>query len=112
MGVVLNRTIRILLVDCDTEFRNKLVTELAQEGIFSEPAATRQEVLHQLKTLAGQYELVLVGQLEHPEEQKEIIFDVRRQYQNIDIITLTSAEEAWQSDWTADRPVYCTADRQ
>jgi GAF domain-containing protein len=112
MGVVLNRTIRILLVDCDIEFRNKLVTELAQEGIFSELAATRQEVLHQLKTLAGQYELVLVGQLEHSEEQKEIIFDVRRQYQNVDIITLTSAEEAWQSDWTADRPVYCTADRQ
>jgi GAF domain-containing protein len=89
-----------------------LITELAEQGIQADTAAAKSELFNLLQAYGGQYELVLMGQLEDIQEEKEILLNIRRQDSNVPIITLTDSNEAWQSDWTANRLVYCTADRQ
>jgi GAF domain-containing protein len=108
----LNRTIRILLADYDAEFRQKLASALFEEGIEADMAAGRMDLFEQLQSLEGRHTLAVIGQLEKPEEQIQVVAAVRRQYPSLDVVTLTEPEHAWRTNWNADRLVCCTADRE
>ena len=108
----MTRTIRILLVDCNATFKQRLVKELDEQGIQVDTAAAKSELFNILQAYTGQYELVLMGQLDDTQQEGQILLEIRRQDPNLPIITFTSSEVAWQSDWPSDRLVYCSADRQ
>ena len=107
----MNRTIRVLLADCDALFGQRLAVELASEGIQVDTAATELELIGQLEASRGRHELVLIGELEDFQHERGIIPILRRDHPEVAIISLTTAQQAWQTDWTSDQAVYCTADR-
>jgi GAF domain-containing protein len=111
MGVALDRTIRTLLVDCDAGLRQKVVTELAEEGILVDTVTAESELFNLLQTSRGWYELLLVGQLENPPREKEILLEIRQQYPSIEIITITNSERASRTDWSMERLPWYTVDR-
>src|SRR5688572_19006258 len=103
MGVVLNRTIRVLLADCDALFGQRIAVELASEGIQVEIAAAELELMDQLEASRGRHDLVLIGELETSQREREIIPILRRDHPEVEIISLTTAQQAWQTDWTSDQ---------
>lgn len=112
MGVALNKTLRVLLLDCDIDFGQHLSTALAAEGIHVDHAADSGELLEGLQIARGQYELVLIGKQEQPHKEKEILEDLQRESPNVGVIILTDSAAAWQSHWISDQRVYCSADRE
>jgi GAF domain-containing protein len=108
----LNKTIRVLLMDCDTDFGQRLPVALAAEGIHVDSAANPVELFERLRASTGKYELVLLGRHEQPERETEILEDIRKKDPTLGIITLTDPVAAWQSHWISDTMIYCSADRK
>ncbi len=107
----MERTVRTLLVDCDAVLRQKLVTDLAEEGVMVDTVTAESELVGLLQTSRGWYELLLVGQLENPQQEKEFLLDIRQQYPSIEIITLTDPEHTWRTDWSTERLAWYSVDR-
>src|SRR5919108_3527555 len=100
-----------MLVDSHAEYRQRLVQELAEQGIQTD-TASESDLFARLQLSKGGYAIVLIGQLESSHSQHEIVPVVRQELPDAEIIMLTSPSEAWQSEWTPDRLVYCTVDRE
>ena len=99
-------------MDCDADFGERLVVELAAEGIHLDIAMDPDGLFERLRAARGRYDLVLVGQVATAEGEQQILSDIRREDPNLVIITLTETAVAWQSHWTSDPLVYCSADRE
>jgi hypothetical protein len=111
MGVALHKTIRITLIDCDAQFRQKLAVGLGTEGIQVDTVAEVEALLELLHTTQKPSELVLLGKLNDPQLKNKIITKIREQFPAIGILSLANPEDAWRMDLHTTQSVFCSIER-